>query len=95
MNCIVGCTVKYFSSWSQYSSLLEEQKWHPATAVKNAVSPLVFEQSAIAICYSFKHKVVQQLYFLSLEILPVQVGNRNLKLGFERRSQAVIFIQQI
>lgn len=96
MNCIVGCTVKDFSSWLQYSSLFAQQKWHPATGVKNAVSPLVFEQSAIAICYSFKHKAVQQVYFLGLEILPVQVDNRNLKPGFKRRFQGVfLFIQQI
>lgn len=56
MNCIAGYTVKDFSSWLKYSSLLEQQKWHPATGVKNAVSPLVFEQSAIAICYSFNTK---------------------------------------
>lgn len=93
MYCTVGCTVKDVSSRLQYSSLLEQQKQHPATGVKNAVSPLVFEQSAVAICYSFKHKVMQQVYFLALKISLVQVNNRNLKPGFKRRFQGIfIFI---
>lgn len=72
------------SSWLQYSSLLEQQKWHPATGVKNALSPLVFEQYAIALCCFFKHKAVQWMYLLGLEILPLQVDNRNVKPGFKR-----------
>lgn len=94
LSCIIGCTVKDFSSWFQYSNLLEQQTWHPATEVRNAVSPLVFEQSTVR-C-SFKHKVVQQVCFLGLEILPEQVDNRNLKPGFKRRFQGVfLYIQQI
>lgn len=73
MNCMVGCTVKDFSFGC---SLLEQQKWHPATGVKNAVSPRVFEQSAVAICYSLKHKAVQQVYFLGLEVLPARVNTK-------------------
>lgn len=70
-------------------SLLEQQKWHPATGVKNAVSPWVFEQSAVAICYSVKHKAVQQVYCLGLEVLPAWVNTKHLKEDFKVCSSLV------
>lgn len=71
MNCIAGCIVKDFSFGLQHYRLSEQQKWHPATGVENAGSPVISEQAAIAICYSSKYKAVQQVDFLGLEILAV------------------------
>lgn len=46
---MAGCSVRDFSSCCS-TYLWEQQKWQAATGVETAVSPVLSEQSAVAIC---------------------------------------------